>query len=302
MIISDSSKKNRYRWINKFFEYDRSFVENSDLIENELNDEIDNKGTSNLIDHLRLCGNIPECFSHDSTEEKLYSKYTDCLLSASFSAMGFKSIVLKERANVADVDVFGKTYSFVADAKAFRLSRTAKNQKDFKVQAMDSWKHGKPYAMVVCPIYQLPSTQSQIYQQATSRDVCIFTYTHLALIVKYASVEGNENAESLIKEIFKTIEAMNPSKKAADYWITINKLILSFSNILSELWKEEKNVSTESIKIAKEHDLLYLADERSKIMNMSHEEALLEIIKMSKIDSKVETINKVTENNIFLLK
>ena len=34
------------------------------------------------------------------------------------------------------------TYSLVADAKAFRLSRTAKNQKDFKVQAMDglAWR------------------------------------------------------------------------------------------------------------------------------------------------------------------
>ncbi len=57
-------------------------------------------------------------------------------------------------------------YSFVADAKAFRLSRTAKNQKDFKVQAMDDWKHSKTYAMVVCPVYQLLTRTSQIYQQA----------------------------------------------------------------------------------------------------------------------------------------
>ena len=60
--------------------------------------------------------------------------------------MGFTSIVLKERANVADVECVCNDYSFVADAKAFRLSRTAKNQKDFKVQAMDNWKYGKPFA------------------------------------------------------------------------------------------------------------------------------------------------------------
>jgi hypothetical protein len=48
--------------------------------------------------------------------------------------------------------------SAIADAKAFRLSRTAKNQKDFKIQAMDSWKRGKPFAMVVCPIYHKNKT------------------------------------------------------------------------------------------------------------------------------------------------
>lgn len=71
-----------------------------------------------------------------------YSKYTDCLLSLTYKALGLKSLVIKERADVADVEAFGKDYSFVADAKAFRLSRTAKNQKDFKVQAMHRWKRG----------------------------------------------------------------------------------------------------------------------------------------------------------------
>ncbi len=74
-------------------------------------------------------------------------------------------------------------YSFVADAKVFRLSRTAKNQKDFKIQAMDNWKFGKPFAMVVCPLYQIPSKNSQIYQQASARNVCIFSYSHLAVLV-----------------------------------------------------------------------------------------------------------------------
>lgn len=60
------------------------------------------------------------------------------------------SIVLTERADAADVEVVCDSYSFVADAKVFRLSRTAKNQKDFKVQAMDGWRNTKDFAMVVC--------------------------------------------------------------------------------------------------------------------------------------------------------
>lgn len=89
-----------------------------------------------LIDHLRLCGSIPEQYGHDTSEEKLYSKYTDALLAAAYRYIGLTSVVLDERADAADVEAVGAGYSLVADAKVFRLSRTAKNQKDFKIDAM----------------------------------------------------------------------------------------------------------------------------------------------------------------------
>jgi len=132
------------------------------------------------------------------------------LLAEAFKAVGLRSLVFKERANTADVEVFAKSYSFIADAKSFRLSRTAKNQKDFKVQAMAGWKRGKPYAMVICPIYQLPNKSSQIYEQASARNVCIFTYSHLAMLVSFSLLEGKSKTEKLIHEIFKTIPALNP--------------------------------------------------------------------------------------------
>ena len=213
-----------------------------------------------------------------------------------------KIIVLKERADAADVEAFADTYSFVGDAKAFRLSRTAKNQKDFKVQAMDGWKRDKPYAMVVCPIYQLPNTSSQIYQQATSRNVCVFTYSHLALLLNYSEVEGKIKAQQLLQKIFETIPALNPSKSALDYWLAINRTILSFSPKIEPLWNIEKVVSVESIDDAKNEALTFLAKEREKIMRMSHQEALKELIKVPKIESKIKTINAISDNGSFAIK
>ena len=301
-IISDKAIATRKYWVGEIQNLSGNFTDDTERLENELGEEIKKYGSSTLIDHLRLCGNIPEAYSHDSSEEKLYSKYTDSLLCFAYKEMGLKSVVLTERADVADVDAFAKEYSFVADAKAFRLSRTAKNQKDFKVQAMDGWKHGKPYAMVVCPIYQLPTRSSQIYQQASTRNVCIFTYSHLSLLVNYSIEEGNGNAEWLLHEIFKTIPALNPSKNAVDYWLAINKTILGYSNIIEDLWKTEKEAATESTEIAKEEGLTYLASEREKIMRMSHEEALKELIKMSKIDSKIKIIQSITDSGLFGIK
>ena len=301
-IIADKAIKNRQYWIEEIRKLSGNFGDDSDKLEKELEAEIKKNGISSLIDHLRLCGNIPESYGHDTSEEKLYSKYTDCLLSLAYSSLGLKSLVLKERADAADVEAFAKDYSFVADAKAFRLSRTAKNQKDFKVQAMHGWKRGKPYAMVVCPIYQLPTSSSQIYQQATTQNVCIFTYSHLALLLSYSQVEGLTKAQQLLKKIFETIKALNPSKNATDYWLAVNKIILSFSKKIQPIWDIEKGVATESISIAKEEALTFLAEEREKIMRMSHKEALKELIKVHKIESRIKTINAISDNGLFTLK
>ena len=238
---------------------------------------------------------------YDSSEEKLYSKYTDALLCESFKAMGLKSIVLTERADAADVEAFAKKYSFVADAKAFRLSRTAKNQKDFKVQAMDGWKRGKPFAMVVCPIYQLPTKSSQIYEQASSRNVCIFTYSHLSMLVRFSKEEGNERTEEVLESVFKSIPALNPSKDAFPYWSAVNKTMLNFSKNIADLWKDEKQAAIESIAIAKNEALTFLAKEQEKIMRMSHEEALLELVKVHKIESRIKIIKSVSDNNILAI-
>lgn len=301
-IISKEAIERRNIWVKKINDLSGDFASNSELIEKELGLELQINGVDTLLNHLRLCGNIPESYGHDTSEEKQYSKYTDALLSFAYKSIGLKSLVISERADVADVEAFGNDFSFVADAKAFRLSRTAKNQKDFKVQAMDRWKHGKPYAMVVCPIYQLPSRNSQIYLQAITRNVCVFTYSHLSLLVRFANENGKSNAEELLFEIFKTISALNPSKSAVDYWLGINKTILGYSKSIFELWQDEKVAAKESIEIAKVEALKYLSSEREKIMKMTHQEALKALVKSSKIESKIITINKISDNGLFGVK
>lgn len=301
-IISEEAVINRNIWVEKIEKLKGVFVTNSGLIEEELSIELENNGLDSLLNHLRLCGNIPESYGHDTSEEKQYSKYTDALLCFAYKSMGLKSIIISERADVADVEGFGKDFSFVADAKAFRISRTAKNQKDFKVQAMDKWKHGKKNAMVVSPIYQLPTRTSQIYEQAISRNVCVFSYSHLALLVRYANEVSKAKSESLLFEIFETIPALNPTKNSVDYWLAVNKTMLSHSKSISELWHEEKIAIKETIEIGKKEALIFLASERERMVNLSHKDALKELLKMSKLDSKIKAIEKINSNNLFDIK
>ena len=297
-IISRAALERRNYWVSEIERLSGDFGDDSERLESELGSEVEQYGAAAIIDHLRLCGDIPESYAHDSSEEKLYSKYTDSLLCESYKLLGMRSLVLRERADAADVEAFGQDFSFVADAKAFRLSRTAKNQKDFKVQAMDGWKRGKPFAMVVCPIYQLPTRSSQIYEQASSRNVCIFTYSHLAVLVEFSLLEGKGPAEELVHEVFKTIPALNPSKDASSYWTAVNRTMLRFSTKVETLWRQEKQAALESIQAAKDLALNHLALEREKIMRMSHAEALRELINVHKIEGKIRVINAVTDTGV----
>lgn len=301
-VISQAAIDRRNYWINEIDNISGKFEDDATKLESELSDDVAKLGLDALVDHMRLCGDIPESYHHDSSQEKLYSKYTDCVVSEAFKSLGMQSLVLRTRADVADVEVFAKDFSFVADAKAFRLSRTAKNQKDFKVVAMDTWKRGKKYAMLVCPVYQLPTRTSQIYEQAITRNVCIFTYSHLAMITLLAKQTSVNDAVLLLTKSFETVAAMIPSKDAHAYWTQLNRTMFAHSPLMMELWNTEKQASSESLKIAKNLALTHLASERERIMRMGHQAALQELITGHKLDSKIRTITGMAASTILDLK
>ncbi|MFY7788003.1 MAG: HindIII family type II restriction endonuclease, partial [Thermoflexibacteraceae bacterium] len=89
---------------------------------------------------------------------------------------------------------------------------------------------------------------------------------------------------------------------ATDYWITINKTMLTFSAKIQALWEIEKGVATESIAVAKAEALTFLAQEREKIMRMSHQEALRELLNVYKIESKMNIVTEISDNELFTLK
>jgi type II restriction enzyme len=299
--ISGTALPRRAYWIDEIVKISGRFGEDTSRIVAELDSEIKRDGVVALTDHLALCGSIPEHYGHDSSEEKLYSKYTDALLAVVFRYVGLTSLVIEERADAADVEAVGKDYSLVADAKAFRLSRTAKNQKDFKVEAMDGWKRGKPHAMVVCPIFQLPARSSQIYQQAIARDVCIFTYSHLAVLVGFCNQSGTVQAQRLLLTVLKCPEALNPTRDSTAYWGAVNVAMLGFHGAIGPLWSTEKLATVEALGLLKEEALTFLAKEREQIMKMSRDDAIAHLIKDRNIDGREAVIRSLADNGILFI-
>ncbi|HXN72213.1 MAG TPA: HindIII family type II restriction endonuclease [Candidatus Acidoferrales bacterium] len=300
-VLSKASIARRAHWINEIVKISGHFGQDTSRVVAELTSEIRRDGPSALVDHLRLCGSIPEQYGHDTTEEKLYSKYTDAVLAASFQQIGLTSAVIHERADAADVEAVGKDYSLVADAKVFRLSRTAKNQKDFKIDAMHGWKRGKLHAIVVCPIYQLPVRTSQIYQQAISRSVCIFSYSHLAVILQFRNEVGERLAQGILLASLRCAEDLNPTKDSVAYWTCLNHTMLNFHEAVGPLWRVEKVAMIEGLRVVKEEALAFLARQRETIMRMSRAEAIRYLIADRNIDGKERVIKAVEDNGILAM-
>jgi hypothetical protein len=163
---------------------------------------------------------------------------------------------------------------------------------------MDGWKRGTPYAMVVCPLYQMPGRTSQIYQQAAARNVCLFSYSHLASLLGFRMVSGEEKAEEMLKAVFDAVESLTPSKDAVAYWTAVNRAMLNFGDPFRDRWRLEKLANLEAIAAAKEEALTFLAREREAIMRMSHEEALNRLIETSKISNRISVIEAISDNGL----
>lgn len=297
--VSDEQITTRKRWVKDLSDSASTFAETSERTFSALKDEVEQGGYEHLLSHVRFCGTIPERYRHDSTEEKAYSKYTDSVIAEALTYVGLNAAVLDGRADMADVEAVAPPgYSLVADAKAFRLTRTAKNQKDFKVAAMDRWRYSNDYALVVAPIDQLPARASQIYLDASSRNVCVLSYSHLAAVIQAREALGVQLSIDLLGKLLAEPGLMNPSKDARAYWRSINTIITSSDQGMGKIWRAEKVANMAVVDVLKEEGLKYYSEERLKILGLSHQEALNRLMATHKIEEKMDLIKKFAGNDL----
>lgn len=266
-------------------------------VSKKLEEKIFSLSKTDLKKIILEIGIIPEKIQHDSSEEKLFSKATDIVLAKTFQELGLNSSVNKERANCADVVAKSKThdYTLVADAKAFRLSRTAKNQKDFKVKSMSDWKGDNDFAILVCPYFQYPKTNSQIYGQALDNNICLLSWEHLLLFLNNSIKENNKvnlaKIWNISKELSKKV-TINNKDNNMNFHNTGNKIINNYLKIKTE---KENKVFAKCKKVIVsrgKEEIEYWNKEIDRIKKYSKEKAIEELLKALKIEEKIKVIDK----------
>lgn len=280
-------------------------ISNNGNFKNQTNKVIDYVETLNDIavkEIVKEIGTIPECIKASSSEEKLFSKSSDIILARCFRMLGLKSTAVNERADSADViaESMHYKYSLVADAKCFRMSRTAKNQKDFKVSALSNWRGGEnEYAVLVSPYFQYPKAESQIYKSALDNNVCLISWEHISILLdnnlketENLSLESLWNISNMIARDSKFAYANAKHCFLPKINIYVSKKIGIQQSEFEELLNQLKNV----IIIRGSKELEYCESKIAEIKKLSHEEAINELIKETKLEEKITVINSYLDN------
>lgn len=271
----------------------RKFAEASEEIKIYVN-ELDRQ---TVIDIVKEIGTIPECIEASSSSEKLFSKASDCILARCFSELGMPSIAVNERGNSADIiarSIHG--YTLVADAKTFRLSRTAKNQKDFKIDTLSNWRGSEhDFALLVAPYFQYPNTVSQIYASALDKQVCLLSWEHILFLLENNVMESDTLS---LEAIWNA-----PVRLARDTRIAyadrmncqfpyINRVLCDRISVPIQKFNEQLDVCKDIIRNRGNYELEYLNTEKEAITTLTRDEAIAELLKSKKVLERISTIKK----------
>lgn len=240
---------------------------------------IENLKKEELLDIVLNIGTIPEKYVPSSANEKVYSKVSEVVLAKVFSELGFYSKPINARQNTGDVTIESKhfNYSVMSDCKCFRQTRTAKNQKDFKVASLKSWSKGFDYSLLVVPEYHVYRSSS-IFKQASLFNVQIIYWETLYFLLKEGVSESVQfNFESLFNFNSGETNTQAILKGFLHKEIDTSELVSSY-NHRSEIEKQE----------------LYF--QINEIEKLSKEELMTRLISELGLENKIERINKQQEN------
>lgn len=278
----------------------RSLIrENSNLdfaaASNNLQSVLFDISRTDVLSLITEIGIIPEDIGHDSSEEKLYTKVSDILFAKALKEMNFEVAVLRERSNCADIIAQSKyhNYSLVGDAKAFRLSRTAKNAKDFKVDSMVHWKEDNDFSVLACPYFQYPKSNSQIYRSALNGNVSLFSWEYLYIILSENIRESEDvNLRELWNQSHNIMQQTNMADANKCFIQQQDANIREIIGLTEEQFNNHFNNIKGSIVYRGNEEIRYYESEIARIQQLNREDAIRELLISMKLDSKIETIRR----------
>ncbi len=206
-----------------------------ELLADKLHNELKNLPDDDFEYLLTTAGFIPDVYENDSSEETLFTKFTEALVCAWANRIGFSAKMVKTKASREDVTIEFGDKIIVCDAKSFRLGRSQKapNAKDFlKLEDVRKWMehHGNANAiggLVTYPCKHEWTSSSDVYQYCSTKEAptVMLPYKILAFLFHYrneykpADLLRLWDYERLFPE--KLPKRMSGGNKSA-YWTTIN--------------------------------------------------------------------------------
>lgn len=256
---------------------------------------IDALAKKDFIEIVKEIGTIPEIIEASSTEEKLYSKASDIVLARCFCEMGLKAKAVSERGNSADIIAQSDHgYTLVADAKCFRLSRTAKNQKDFKISTLSKWRGMEnDFSVLVAPFFHYPTTSSQIYSSSLDDKVCLLSWEHILFLINKGVVEDTNFS---LEQIWNAPTRIERDSRIAYadrkncLFPYINKMVCDRLSVDITEFRNQLQLCKTYIVSRSDDEISVLEMVKNEIKKYTKEQAIEELIKSRKLNERISAI------------
>ena len=145
----------------------------------------------------------------------------------------------------------------------------------------------------MCPLYQCPVTNSQIYAQAIRYNVTLLSFTHLGFLLRSDEIQPDE-----FDKIWKVSGTLKSGKRAVPYWRAIaSQVVLACGNSIVE-WNDYRLDSKRILHEQARVELLFWESEKERIRRMSHDQAVDALISSLRIDNNINTITRTIEKLI----
>jgi hypothetical protein len=261
---------------------------------------------------LIYSGYIPDSYSHDSSEETLFTKLIEALVCEWARRMGFEAELIKQKSSVEDVKITINSKVIVCDAKSFRLGRSqqAPNAKDFlKLEDVRKWMARYENAiggLVTYPCTHEWKAQSDIYQYCSTKDAptLMLPYKYLSYLLH---IKDTFNPHDLLElwnygDLFP--EPLPKNIKGGNklpYWHKINLRILEITGQTNEQFREYMLQSDSLIRKCIQANLetimklkdLTIENVKKSISMENDIEKLKQIAIEYQIETETELLNKI---------
>lgn len=280
----------------------------TDEVVDNFNDKIQNLTDHELIEIILSDIYIPDAYSHDSSEETIFTKLVEVVTSYVFNKIGIKSEYLKTKSSTEDIhlEIMDKKnlLHIVGDVKTYRLGRSQKgaNVKDFVKPAdfRSVWgpKYGEAYGLVIFPSTHEWKNKSSVYQYCTNPDypIVMMHYSHLAVLLNEKDFRNPDISFASLWDYSDLSDQQVRNKNKENYWDIFNekfnRLFINDTVALAEKYEEkiQKNISDIIIEYetSKKNEITII-EEKIKDLDVEELKDLSRELLSEKVAKKVDT-------------
>lgn len=158
---------------------------------------------------------------------------------------------------------------------------------------MVHWREDNDFSVLVCPYFQYPKNNSQIYRSALTGNVALFSWEYLYVILS-CGIKESENVD--LRQLWNQSHIIMQQTGMADankcFMPQQDANIREIIGLTEEQFASYFNDIIGSIVNRGNEEIRYYESEIAIIQQLSREDAIAELLLSMKFDSKIETIRR----------